>query len=596
MPSVGEDSRNAGERFTFTKQPGSEWDRVPEPYRAPATGFVEKLKRRGDYLGSLIFGSVVEKQPREGSDIDFVGFLTGPAWMLGQTRHAGRLFECWLHRLDKICLAILAYRHYFTLRNVAAGVLVDWQTDLLPKLKRVAEVNWPAGPLRPPASSHFYMRAKYQNLRDERRTRAKDEATSAFLQAWTLDNVITDFYRFYGLYVPKWNYLMKYLQVRDGIMHKLVVDYFDSRSLDEREPRLRRVVEHHLAPVGGYLPREWVVASGMETVKEKDERSGEWREWKIPDMDRIQPLKDAYGIGLNQWVRDGQSFPDLPPEYNRECRPIFWWDNPANPPLPFVDEAVKKLVKHYARKPHIMGILVFGSHGLDWAKPDSDVDLYLVTERRGKILEKRIVDGVEFGLEFVNFTDVYRGILTRRNTSYWRNFKESKILFTRHPSVPLMRELATILFNVGLPPLPPETVILFRKRLFHLLQDGDGLLAQGDLPGLLYNDNFTFCEAIRKWFRLHNWLDTKRTYIMRELKEKDEFLYRIVTAYLLSWDPAEKHEHLTKLIRYVLEPFGGPLPEEWAIPLVPHEVRDEDLDEFLRGEGVELPNWSKVTD
>ena len=58
--------------------------------------------------------------------------------------------------------------------------------------------------------------------------------------------------------------------------------------------------------------------------------------------------------------------------------------------------------------------------------------------------------------------------------------------------------------------------------------------------------------------------------------------------------PAKKHETLRKIIVYVLEPFGGFLPEEWAIPLVPHEIRNEDLDEFLKKEGVEIPQPTKT--
>lgn len=545
-----------------------------------------------DWGGTLLFGSSVEKRlDRPPQDWDVVALSLGPQWLTGVTKHDGQTIELFARRIDKIFDAIVASRDFFDMRNVAAGRLIDWPEELpiFPKLKRIAEVNWPKGPLRPGASSHLFMRLKYQNMKDESKTRAYDDVTRAFLHAWTLDHCISDFYRFYGLYLSKWSYLMGYLKVRDAKMHSLLESYLLSCDLDSRDGLLRTIVEHHLAPFGGYPPKEFVVRTGVEYVRERDDETGEWRDWTLPALEEIQPMRDAYKIGINPETAAGQEFEFLGAEYSRDCTSVSWWDDPRNEPLPYVDDAVRKLVKHYAAKDHVMGVIVFGSHGLGWAKPDSDVDLYIVTERSGKILEKRFVDGVEFGIEFVNFTDVYRGILTRRNTSYWRNFKESKILFSRHPSVPFMVEMASMLFTAGMPPLPPDYIILYRKRLYHILEDGDELLEKGDIPGLLYNDNLLFCDTIKKWFRLHNWLDTKRTYVMREIKEKDEYLYDLCAEYLLERDAAKKHETLRNIIVYVLEPYGGQLPEEWAIPVVPHQIRDEDIDKFLEEEGVAIP-------
>ena len=263
------------------------------------------------YGGTLLFGSTVEKRfNRPPADTDIIGLSLTNYFTTGRTKVEDLILEHFVRPIDRLCMAVVAHQDFFDTRNVAAGLLIDWpkNIDLFPKLKRIAEVNWPRGPLRPGPSSHLFMRLKYQNMGDERRTRATDDVTRAFLQAWTLDHCIADFYRFYGLYLSKWSYLMGYLKIRDPKMHGMVEGFLLSRDLDDRERRLRKIVEHHLAPFGGYPPKEWVVRTGGEYVRERDETTGEWLNWTAPSLDEIQPMADAYKIGINPEVACGQEF------------------------------------------------------------------------------------------------------------------------------------------------------------------------------------------------------------------------------------------------------------------------------------------------
>ncbi|MBL4889270.1 MAG: hypothetical protein JKX97_04525 [Candidatus Lindowbacteria bacterium] len=192
-------------------------------------------------------------------------------------------------------------------------------------------------------------------------------------------------------------------------------------------------------------------------------------------------------------------------------------------------------------------------------------------ERSGSIYEKRIVEGVSFEIQFLNFRDVYLEILSRRNDGHLRAFKDAKVLYSSDPSVPFMVEMATTLFRMGLPDLSSKNIVLIRKHLHHVLEDGDELLQAGKISSLLYNDNLLFCELISNWFRLHNIFRAKREYTLKELGEKNPALGSLTTRYLKCWNPAEKHEILRELLFCVLEPFGGALEQTWSLSGEPNK-------------------------
>ena len=105
------------------------------------------------YGGTLLFGSSIEKKlGRPSKDIDTVGLSLAPLMFTGVHNVGALTIELFIRRIDKICLSIVGIRDFFDTRNVAAGKVIDYPDEksrIFPKLKRIAEVNWPRGPLRP---------------------------------------------------------------------------------------------------------------------------------------------------------------------------------------------------------------------------------------------------------------------------------------------------------------------------------------------------------------------------------------------------------------------------------------------------------------
>ncbi|MEW5694143.1 MAG: nucleotidyltransferase domain-containing protein [Candidatus Hydrogenedentota bacterium] len=407
---------------------------IQEPFSESLQEIIRVYKSGNPaYMGALVFGSVVEKIPKPTSDLDIIVFMKPPFVESNVVKRVkGVKAEIYIRPFDKIVNAVCATRDFFYTRNIGAGLLVDYINPLVPALKRLAEINWRQGPLRLKTSSHFFIRHKLENMLSELKTRANDEMVKRFLLAWDFDYAISAHYAMMQLYLSKWSYLMGYLKVRDKKLYDMSEEFLLSTDIENKERKLREIFDYIVAPFGGYPPNEWKIVTGEEHIFEKynDNGRSEWREIHLPPIEEVQPMKDAFGIGINQERVLGQNDLELPPGYEIEPREIFYEE-----PLQYHDDVVRKVVKEIAKDKKVLGILVFGSHGLNIAKQDSDIDMYIVTENTGRIYERRWIDGVEFSFEWINFTSTYRGIVFRRNTSYWRNFKESKILFCRHPDV-----------------------------------------------------------------------------------------------------------------------------------------------------------------
>lgn len=531
--------------------------------REALAALLSSLGQHPEFLGAILFGSTVEKgRGVAAGDIDVLGIMGGSSWFTGCRRVLGQKFDIGLRRLDHLLDTVLARRDKFPTRDIAAGQLVSLRNPLVAEIKSVAEHNWRMGPRRPKPTSYLLLRAMYENLVSEMRAAARDPIVQAYLHALCIHNIADDYYTYYGLYVPKWSYYLDYLGERSPRMAGLMRQALEADDATRRQGYLEEMVSLLLEPLGGFPPREWVIVENIDRLRLRDPATGDWADWSPPPLEVIQPLSHAHRIGLREDIGS-----DLRPDRQEEYR---YWDDPSFADGSLPEPALRSIVEQYSRRPHVRGIVLFGSHSLGCARPDSDVDIYIITERRGRVLERRFVNDMEFGLEFVDVHDFYHSILNRSNTSYWRNMKEGTILFHRDPSVPFMKRIAGFLFQAGMPPLQEHEVTLERTRLQKMLEDGDRLVAKGSAAALSFTDNYLLIETIKRWFRLHNLLDTKRTYAVKELHEKDAELHSLVCRFLaLGAGPMERHSAIRDVVEHVLRPFGGFLPDEWGTGTVP---------------------------
>lgn len=544
------------------------FEKIPDLFRVRMLEYVTEFSKKPGYVSSLLLGQVGQSDP---SFVSLLLVLDVPGWFNGKQRLTSGTFEIMMKSLDEITRMISIGGDATFMRKIVNAQVIGEEDPRIMAIRDVARVILETGPAPCPKSRRILIRAKYSNIHDELAARIDNEVECAYLQAWALHQIVGDLHRLSRYHLPVPAELLEDLKARNSVGENMIRSVIDARSTEERGRALRELIDFTLKPWGGLAPEEWSAREGAMTIRVWNDRMSAFEEQPMYDAEDYQLPPDAFKIGINEWVAQGQDFEELSSEAFVRNQPIFWWDIPGNTPLPYVNDVVEKVVREYAERKHVLGILVFGSHGYGVRppRPDSDVDLFVVTTRRGEIQENRVIDGVKLGFQFINFTDLYQGTLQQRETGFWRGLKESKILFGRHPSIPLMQALAAATFQAGMLPLSQRELVLRMDRLETMLEAGDSLLKDVDSPRLLLNDNALFCTAVQDWFRMHRMLDTKRTYVMSEIQQKDPELYCLVAAYLTDWAPSSKHSKLHEIILYIIKPFGGPLPAEWGIPAPP---------------------------
>ncbi|MBL4889271.1 MAG: hypothetical protein JKX97_04530 [Candidatus Lindowbacteria bacterium] len=316
-------------------------------------------------MGIFVYGSAVgTKGTRAPKDIDVISVNSGATPKNESFLCDEDLVEHFAYVFDNAVRGVVAYRSPLLVKNMASGVLLNPEASdpKLINLKCVSESNLRKGPPQIGKFGHIIMRIKYETVCRELRVPGLQEEARAFLHAWTTNQVIGDFYHFYGLYLPKWSYLMDYLQERDLEMHTLVTKYLSSEDLDDRDQKLFAIIDHHLKPFGGFPSAEWVATIGTERLKEKKSEDSEWSEWDLPLRSEIQPDKDAYKIGYLAEFARGQDLPPLGKGFELGAEPRCWWDDAKNETFPDIDEALKEMAYRYSEKPDVTGILLVGSY------------------------------------------------------------------------------------------------------------------------------------------------------------------------------------------------------------------------------------------
>jgi len=144
-----------------------------------------------------------------------------------------------------------------------------------------------------------------------------------------------------------------------------------------------------------------------------------------------------------------------------------------------VDPEIRHLADELATRPEVLGVALFGSVARGDARPDSDVDMFvLVTDGTWRDVEQRGHRHVEF---VFSSPESSRAFGERRPDEYVRMWQDAQILFDKHGRMAELRQAAADLRARGKPHLDQRSI---RHRQFDAedqLRSVRGLRAT-DLP------------------------------------------------------------------------------------------------------------------
>lgn len=239
-------------------------DKIPpliksEPHRKAIEKIVTDLKERKDLLGIILYGSLVEKEPRPDSDIDMLAIVSSPGWSLKNFEVNGIGVELFIFDVTKVLCELCEGVSCYTVRNIGAGKIYYYSDSIILKIKEMGNELYKKGPPLPDELSCFFIRLMYENAISEVKRKCKNPTETLYLLNWIFYMAIINYYQFRCRWFPKWTYLFEDLKEKDRFLYEKARFYFKEKDLDKKYELVKEIVAHTLKPVGGYPEKEWEI-------------------------------------------------------------------------------------------------------------------------------------------------------------------------------------------------------------------------------------------------------------------------------------------------------------------------------------------------
>jgi predicted nucleotidyltransferase len=230
-----------------------------EPHQKAIEKIVSELKERKDLLGILLYGSLVEKEPRPDSDIDMLAIVTSPGWLLKNFELDGIGVELFIFDITKVLCELCEGQSCYTVRNIGAGKIYYYSDPIILQIKEMGNELYKQGPPLPDELSTFFIRLMYENAMSEVKRKCENPTETSYLVNWIFYMAIINYYQFRRRWLPKWTYLLDDLKEKDKFLYEKVKLYFTEKDVNKKYELVKAIVAHTLEPVGGYTEEEWEI-------------------------------------------------------------------------------------------------------------------------------------------------------------------------------------------------------------------------------------------------------------------------------------------------------------------------------------------------
>ncbi|MCK4649349.1 nucleotidyltransferase domain-containing protein [bacterium] len=240
-----------------------------EPHRKAIEKVIADLKKRGDLLGIILYGSLVEREPRPDSDIDMLAIVSSPGWSLKSFEIDGIGVELFIFDIIKILYEVCGTPGHYLVRNIGAGKIYYYSDPVILEIKKIGEKLYRKGPSKLDELSRFFIRLMYQNALSEVKRKCKDSTETLYLLNWIFYMAIVNYHQLGGIWLPKWTYLFKDLEEKDKFLSEKAKVYLKEKDLDKKYELVKEIVAHVLEPVGGFPGKEWEIEWWGSKIKAK---------------------------------------------------------------------------------------------------------------------------------------------------------------------------------------------------------------------------------------------------------------------------------------------------------------------------------------
>ena len=234
----------------------------------------------------------------------------------------------------------------------------------------------------------------------------------------------------------------------------------------------------------------------------------------------------------------------------------------------FIQKICNDVVEQYKQDKNVLGIMLFGSAARDKFDEYSDVDIYILLNKKGKFSRNNFVkDRMRVDIifnavkEVNNYLKEDKGSV-RRITSHMLAY--GKIIFQRKEV--LKKAQLTAQKNLPLKTKYKDSEVLMHK---YSIDDFWGEVQRDiknkDYFGFGLDSQLLINNILELFLKLNGEFLQQPNEMTKILKRLDkEFANRLESFYKDS-DIQKKKKILSELVKYIYRKSGGPLPKRWVL-------------------------------
>ncbi|HPG30181.1 MAG TPA: nucleotidyltransferase domain-containing protein [bacterium] len=231
-------------------------------------------------------------------------------------------------------------------------------------------------------------------------------------------------------------------------------------------------------------------------------------------------------------------------------------------------EMIERVLEFFSGDENIAGLILYGSLAAGKCKEDSDIDLQVLIFDYNAKKQHIEFDGVEMDLSYDNFYYTVTGSLVHRKEYFLKSLGSGEILIDNTGGL-LTRSVEYIKNVFEQRPLNHRNHIqtmFMRYGYENRLNEAKRYAGTDDLTSE-YILAAAFDSVMYSFDAYNNFYPAIRRKYLEELKDKDEFLWKLAKDFFSAQYLSSRIETFEKILKYFLKPLGGFLPEEWEIPV-----------------------------
>lgn len=220
---------------------------------------------------------------------------------------------------------------------------------------------------------------------------------------------------------------------------------------------------------------------------------------------------------------------------------------------------INKAVDRLSKRKNLTGLILFGSIAKGQSHAYSDIDIYAVGDNEKDRTERFLIDDIPVQVQWRSLQDFREKLIYPKRVL--PVLAEGIIIYDPKGYLKQFIPMAKAIYEKGPEPLNVRERTLLRGKLSDGLYEVEGLLiCESGICSLFLMDEVLY-EALIGYYELNCWWKVSRKKMIKDIKSKEEELYRDIEEYFLENDLNIKMIKLRKIVNKVLSAAGGELKE-----------------------------------